>query len=142
MIRKYQTEDTDDLVAIWQMSSALAHPFLTEPFQAQEAENLRHLYLPNAETWVSLDAEKPTGFIAVVGSDIGGLFVAPHRQNQGWGKALVDFAIDLKGPLNVEVFEKNSIGRRFYARYGFIEAGRQRHEGSGEMTLLLRLPMA
>jgi len=142
MIRKYQPEDTDDLVSIWQMASALAHPFLTEGFQAQEAENLRHLYLPNAETWVSVDTEKPTGFIAVVGTEIGGLFVSPQHQKQGWGKALVDFAIDLKGPLSVEVFEKNAIGRRFYAQYGFIEAGRQRHEGSGEMTLLLRLPLA
>jgi len=53
---------------------------------------------------------------------------------------MVDHAVDLKGPLRVEVFEKNAIGRRFYERYGFVQEGKYRHEASGEMTLKLVLP--
>ncbi len=140
MIRKYQSEDTDAVVSIWQSAISLAHPFLDDDFVAQEAINLRTLYLPNAETWVVEDNETPVGFIALIGNEIGGLFLDPSFHGQGLGSAMVDHAVDLKGPLRVEVFEKNAIGRRFYERYGFVQEGKYRHEASGEMTLKLVLP--
>lgn len=140
MIRKYQSEDADAVVSIWQSANSLAHPFLKEDFVAQEAINLRTLYLPNAETWVLEDNETPVGFIALIGNEIGGLFLEPSFHGQGLGSALVDHAADLKGLLRVEVFEKNAIGRRFYVRYGFVQEGKYCHEASGEMTLKLVLP--
>jgi putative acetyltransferase len=118
MIRKYQPEDTDALVAIWQSASALAHRFLDEAFLTQEEVNLRQKHLPNAETWVLEDGGNPAGFIALIGDEIGGLFLDPSLHGRGFGKALVDYAVEIKGPLHVEVFEKNEIGRRFYDRYG------------------------
>ncbi len=140
MIRKYQSEDADAVVSIWQSANSLAHPFLKEDFVAQEAINLRTLYLPNAETWVLEDNETPVGFIALIGNEIGGLFLEPSFHGQGLGSALVDHAADLKGLLRVDVFEKNAIGRRFYERYGFVQEGKYCHEASGEMTLKLVLP--
>ncbi|RLA27868.1 MAG: GNAT family N-acetyltransferase [Gammaproteobacteria bacterium] len=139
MIRKFQTKDTDAVVAIWRSANSLAHPFLGEAFVAQEAINLRTLYLPNAETWVLEDNETPVGFIALIGDEIGGLFLEPSLHGRGLGKTMVDHAVDIKGSLRVEVFEKNTIGRRFYERYGFVEVGKYRHEASGEMTLKLAL---
>ena len=106
---------------------------------AQETNNLRTLYLPNAETWVLEDNETPIGFIALIGDEIGGLFLEPSLHGRGLGKTMVDHAVDIKGPLRVEVFERNAIGRRFYERYGFVEVGQYRHEASGEMTLKLDL---
>ena len=140
MIRKYRTDDTDALVAIWKSASALAHSFLDDEFVAREAVALRAEHLPNAETWVLEDAGRPVGFIALIGDEIGGLFLDPAAHGKGFGKAMVDHVVELKGPLHVEVFEKNEIGRRFYDRYGFIEVGRYRHEPSCEMTLRLELP--
>lgn len=139
-IRKYQPEDTDALVSIWQSASSVAHPFLRDGFLAQEAENLRVMYLPNAETWVLDDGKTPVGFIALVGHEIGGLFLAPSFHGKGLGRIMVDHAIGLKGPLTVEVFERNAIGRRFYDRYGFMETGRYDHEASGEVTIKMALP--
>lgn len=140
MIRKFHPNDTDALVAIWNAASSLAHPFLKKSFLAREADNVRTLHLPSAETWVLEDDGHPVGFIALVGDEIGGLFLDPSRHGQGLGKALVDHAVANKGPLRVEVFEKNTIGRRFYDRYGFVEVGRYLHVESGETTLQLRLP--
>jgi putative acetyltransferase len=139
LIREYRSEDTDALVAIWRAASELAHPFLTDTFMEQEAINLRELYFPNAETWVIEDDGKPAGFVALVGDEIGGLFLDPSLHGRGLGKALVDHVVALKGPLRVEVFEKNTIGRRFYERYGFEEVSNYVHEPSGEMTLRLAL---
>lgn len=138
MIREYQIKDTDALVAVWRSASELAHPFLNEGFLAQEEKNLRTIYLPNAETWVVEDNETPIGFIALIEDEIGGLFLNPSFHGKGWGKAMVDHAVDLKGSLRVEVFERNTIGRRFYDRYGFDETGRYWHEASVELTLKLK----
>lgn len=140
MIRQYQPEDSDALIAIWQSANAMAHPFLDAAFVAQVAKDMRALYLPNAETWVLENQGKLVGFIALIGDEIGGLFLEPAVHGQGLGRALVDHAVDLKGPLRVEVFEKNAIGRRFYDRYGFAETERYIHDISGEMTLKMALP--
>lgn len=140
MIRKYQTEDTEALVLIWQKANALAHSFLAEDFVAQVAQDMRNIYLPNAETWVLEENEIPVGFIALVGTEIGGLFLEPSFHGRGFGKALTDHAVTIHGPLCVEVFEKNAIGRRFYDRYGFVEAERYTHEDSGEVTIKMAMP--
>ena len=134
MIREYRPEDTDALVLIWQKANALAHSFLADDFVAQVAQDMCNIYLPNAETWVLEEEGKPLGFLALVGDEIGGLFLDPSFHGRGFGKALTDHAVALHGPLRVEVFEKNVVGRRFYDRYGFIETERYLHEGSGEQT--------
>lgn len=139
MIREYLSKDTESLISIWRAASALAHPFLPHEFIEQEAGNLRNLYLPNTETWVCDDGEEPIGFIALLDNEIGGLFLAPAFHGHGLGKAMVDHAVALKGPLRVEVFERNPIGRQFYDSYGFRETGRHLHEPTGEMTLQLAL---
>ena len=140
VIRKFQPGDTERLVAIWQSASSLAHPFLSDAFMAREATNLRTQHLPNVETWVLEDDGGPLGFIALVGDEIGGLFLDPSRHGQGLGRTMVDHAFTIKGHLRVEVFEKNEIGRRFYDRYGFVEVGRYLHDASDETILRLELP--
>lgn len=142
MIRKYQTEDAAALVSIWRNANAIAHSFLSDGFVEKVAQDMRNIYLPNAETWVLEDGEKPIGFIALIGDEIGGLFLEPSMHGRGFGKALTDHAVALHGPLRVEVFAKNVIGRRFYDRYGFVENGRYVHEDSGEETIKMAMPTA
>ena len=142
MIRPYMTEDADALINLWRDASAVAHPFLTPGFLDQEADNMRNIYLIHAETWVAEKDGSPVGFVALINSaddtEIGGLFVAPNCHKQGFGRLLVDHARALKGPLDVEVFERNSVGRRFYDRYGFVEIARSFHDASQQATLKLR----
>lgn len=140
MIRKYRPEDTEAIVSIWRSASELAHSFLGEEFLKQEAVELTTQHLSNAETWVLEHDGNPVGFIALVGDEIGGLFLDPAVHGKGLGRSMVDHAVARRRSLRVEVFEKNEIGRRFYARYGFVEVERYRHEASGEMTLRLQLP--
>ena len=140
MIRKYRTEDTDALVAIWRNANALAHPFLADAFVAQVARDMRDIYLPNAETWVLERDDRPLGFIALIGDEIGGLFLEPSVHGHGYGRALADHAVALHGALRVEVFGKNAIGRRFYDRYGFVESERYVHEPTGEETIRMAMP--
>lgn len=142
MIRHYRHQDADTLISVWRSANAQAHPFLEASFVAQVARDMRDIYLPNAETWVMECEGGPVGFIALVGDEIGGLFLVPDMHGRGLGKALTDHAVGLHGPLRVEVFAQNQTGRRFYDRYGFVETDRYLHEPSGEMTIRMAMPAA
>ncbi|MHA1524396.1 MAG: GNAT family N-acetyltransferase [Alphaproteobacteria bacterium] len=135
MIRKFEPQDTDAVVASWRAAAELAHPFLSKAFLEKEADAVRNVYLKFAQTWVTEIDGKVVGFIAMVDSEIGGLFLIPHHHNQGLGRAMVDKAVAEIGDLTVEVFTKNTIGRRFYDGYGFEETGEFIHHETGEATL-------
>lgn len=51
---------------------------------------------------------------------------------------MMDKAQELPGDLEVEVFEKNAIGRRFYVQYGFEPLEEKMHEETGERLLRLK----
>ncbi|KZL05002.1 putative N-acetyltransferase YjaB [Pseudovibrio axinellae] len=138
MIRKFETRDTESIVDVWLSASKLAHPFLSDSFLKKETDNVRNLYLPNAETWVADVDGSVVGFIALLGNEVGGLFVDPHFHGRKLGKALVDQAVSLHGLIELEVFKHNKIGRKFYARYGFEKISEGYNDMSEQFVLRLR----
>ena len=140
MIRDFEPRDTETLVTIWRRASALAHPFLPPDFIEAEAENLRSVYLKFAHTWVIEVEGQVVGFAAVVDQALAGLFLDPAHHGRGFGRALVDRAVAETGPLTVEVFEHNALGRRFYTAYGFVGSDVTVHAPTGQQVLHLHMP--
>lgn len=139
MIRPYQPEDEAALLTVWEAASRLAHPFLEEAFLASERQAIPEKYLPLADTYVFVQKEEVVGFIALLGHEVGGLFVAPRWHGQGIGYALMNHAATLHPEkLEVEVFAANTIGRRFYERYGFQVLHEHEHPATGQPVLRLR----
>ena len=99
---------------------------------------MRNIYMPNSETWIFENESGILGFISMMDNEIGGLFVLPKNQTNGIGTKLVNFVSDFNDNLEVEVFERNIIGRAFYDKYGFILINNFNHEESGEKVLRLR----
>lgn len=130
-IREYSEEDLNGVMAVWEAASAQAHPFLPSEFVAEVRHAIPKLYIPNAETWVAEDEGMIVGFISLLGSDVGAVFVDPSHQGRGFGLKLMDRAQELKGQLEVEVFAANSIGREFYRKYGFVQIEEMTHEQTG-----------
>ncbi|MEP3275170.1 MAG: GNAT family N-acetyltransferase [Stappiaceae bacterium] len=139
MIREYTSNDTDALIAIWEKANALAHPFLPQSVTNQVRNDMRTVYLPNAQTWVLEEGGKPVGFIAMIDTEIGGLFLDPANHGRGLGRLMVDHVVGLKGPLTVEVFKDNKIGLPFYERYGFAHETDGTFELSGHPTLKMAM---
>jgi len=137
-IRPYVETDLKAVLSAWENAQDLAHPFLPEKFQAQEKINVETLYLPNAETWVVEADHQVVGFIALIGNEIGGLFLQPLYHGKKLGKLMVDKARELHGNLEVEVFEKNLIGREFYTKYGFEALAENVHAQTNEKVLRLQ----
>lgn len=118
-IRQYTETDLEPVLDSWEAATRLAHEFMTHDFIAQERKNVAEIYLPNTDTWVVEVNGGVKGLIALMGNEVGAMFLQPSNHSQGIGKALLDKAQELHGNLEVEVFKTNTIGRRFYSRYGF-----------------------
>lgn len=137
-IRQYQTSDLAAVLDSWEVATRLAHAFMTDEFIAQERKNVAEIYIPNTDTWVAEIDGVVQGFIALIGNEVGAIFLQPNWHGKGVGKALMDKAQALHGILEVEVFQENSIGRAFYQRYGFEFLEHTLHEPTGQLVLRLR----
>lgn len=138
MIRKREEKDNDEIMNVWYQASNLAHPFLEADFVERAKKDLKDIYIPNTETWVYEHNNAVIGFISLSGNEIGGLFVLPNYHLKGIGTQLVNFINELYDELEVEVFEKNAIGRAFYKKYGFVQIKRYYHTESNNVVLRLR----
>lgn len=138
LIRQYMAADLEAVLDSWEAATRLAHSFMTDDFIAQERNNVAAVYLPNTDTWVVEISKKVQGFIALMGNEVGAIFVQPACHDKGIGKALMDKAHALHGDLEVEVFDENVIGRRFYSRYGFEFLEEKFHEPTRQKVLRLK----
>ena len=139
MIRAYEPSDTEDIVDVWYKASSLAHPFLSDEFQEKEKDNIRKIYLPNTETWVYEDGDRLVGFISMIGTQIGAIFLDPSFHRRGIGKAMLDWVVQKHGDVEVEVFKENEIGRSFYKKMGFRFQREYIHEPTSQIVYCLQL---
>ena len=139
MIRPYSPGDLAAVLEIWLEASLHAHPFLDRAFLERERAAIADTHLPKAETWVWQEAGGVAGFIALLGDEVGGLFVRPELHGRGIGRALMNHARSRRETLELSVFEANSGARAFYEACGFEEVGRRIHQPSGQPELRLRL---
>lgn len=139
MIRKHKEEDLEEIINIWYQASTLAHPFLDSKFVEKVEKDMRNIYIPNSETWVYVENNSVIGFISMIDNEIGGLFVLPDNHSKGIGTQLVDFISKDHKELEVEVFEKNVIGRAFYDKHCFKLMKHYTHKESGNEVLRLRI---
>ncbi|WP_189637780.1 GNAT family N-acetyltransferase [Thalassotalea sp. HSM 43] len=139
-IRQYTDADLQAVLDSWEVATRLAHEFMSDEFIAQERSNVANIYLPNTDTWVVEIDSNVVGFIALMGNEVGAIFLQPSFHGNGLGKALMDKARELHEELEVEVFTKNVIGRKFYADYGFKQIEEKHHQPTGQKVLRLKFP--
>ncbi len=141
-LRPYRNGDLDQLLDLWYRASLIAHPFLTDDFFEQERRRIAQDWLPVATTSVYEIDGQVVGFLALIGNEVGGIFVDPDFQGRGIGRALMDDARHGRPYLELEVFAANANGRRFYAAYGFQELERTEEPSTGHPVVRLRIDTA
>jgi len=139
MIRSYGNHDLDDLLEVWHQASVIAHHFMDDEFFAAEREAIQNEHLPIADTWVYESEGKVVGFISLLGTQVGAIFVHPAMQGKGIGRSLLDHARSLRGQLQLEVFKANRVARAFYDQYGFEVVEEYLHEALGQPMLKMQL---
>ncbi|MER8199264.1 GNAT family N-acetyltransferase [Streptomyces microflavus] len=142
-IRRYIATDESAAMDVWSRASRIAHPFICGEGEGERARKMREVYLVHAENWVAAGAAPNGPVVALLGlldAEIGGLFVAPEAQGKGVGRQLVAHAAALRGPLTLDVYEKNVEARHFYARMDFVEESRRVDDEYDEVILKLARP--
>lgn len=139
VFRPYADTDLEDALDLWYRASLVAHPFLAEDFLREERGRLGELWLPSSDTTVCERDGRVVGFLSLVDNEVGGLFVDPDHHRSGIGRALMDFARASRPYLELGVFEANTLGRDFYAAYGFVEVERRPEAQTGLVEVRLRL---
>jgi ribosomal protein S18 acetylase RimI-like enzyme len=81
---------------------------------------------------VAFKGARPVGFIVREGSRIHALYVHPRARGLGVGHALLQEAKVKVGHLDLFVVQQNRGAWAFYAREGFVEAGRGIGAGNDE----------
>ncbi len=130
--------DAGDLAAIlrgW-IGETPWMPKLHSP--AEDLGFLSHLIATQGVT-VARRNGAAAGFLARLGPEITGLYLAPVARGQGLGTRLMDRAKTTSPRLELWTFQANSGARRFYARQGFVEARRTDGARNDEKLPDLRL---
>ena len=132
LIRPYDAAvDLKALSTIWFEASLKAHPFIGEPRLIEQRRLIEEEYLPKAETSVACLEGEVVGFLSLLGSFIGGIFIAPNRQGLGVGRKLIAHALNRTGELSLEVYTANEQAVRFYSALGFREVSRREIDDFG-----------
>ena len=90
MIRKWDTEDTAPLLALWLDSTIHAHPFISESYWRDSVAVVRDVYLPAASTGLGAGWRVKRLCQRAGLRFVGALFVAPGATRRGIGRALLD----------------------------------------------------
>ncbi|HNS09716.1 MAG TPA: N-acetyltransferase [Candidatus Ozemobacteraceae bacterium] len=137
IIRTAEPTDFDRLTELWLEASLEAHNFISSDFWQQNAEKMRHKYLPASENWVYCENDRILGFFSLFNDNLSALFVDPSAQSRGIGRKLLDHAKILRPCLSLNVYEQNIRAVSFYSRNGFrvVQAQKDPHTGHSELLM-------
>jgi GNAT superfamily N-acetyltransferase len=124
LLRPANADDAEALAAIHRAARRAAMPYLPELHgEAEDCDWMANTVLPNAAVWVAEADGRPVGYLALTGSRLDQLYVAPDHQGRGVGSQLLDKAKALSpGGLRLQAFQKNRRARAFYEARGFTAA--------------------
>ncbi|MFI5697577.1 GNAT family N-acetyltransferase [Kribbella sp. NPDC051586] len=127
LIRPLEPSDTDEAAAVWWRSRHADSELLPPAIHTatEVATWFAEVLLPDAQTWVVLDADRIVAVLTLDGDDLDQLYVVPEAAGQGIGSTLVGLAKDLRpGGLALWTFQTNTRAQTFYRSHGFIEVRR------------------
>jgi GNAT superfamily N-acetyltransferase len=122
-LRRMRPDETPIACALWTRSKKRAYPWLAIEQGRSPAEDLVYFsgtLCARCELWIALREERVVGVMALEGSHVDQLYVAPDEQGAGVGSALLAHAKILRpGGLSLFTFQRNARARAFYEARGF-----------------------
>ena len=138
-IRKATSDGYETIMSIWASSVKATHHFLSEVDFAFFRKAIPAEYLPQLDVYVLEDNHIAKGFMAVANNNLEMLFVDAAAIGKGYGKTLLNYALQELHVTHVDVNEQNEQALAFYKLMGFQVIGRSEKDGTGKPYPILHL---
>ncbi len=139
IIEKADFNDYGQIMEVWESSVKATHDFLKQEDFEFYKKVIPTNYLPNLEIYVLRSAEKIVGFIGISEKNIDMLFISGEQRRKGYGKILLEYAIEHFDAKAVEVNEQNTPAIKFYGKFGFKIISRSEKDAENKDYPVLRL---
>ncbi len=137
MIRKFRTDDLEQVMELWLATNISAHDFISAKYWHANYALVKEM-LPQANIWVYEKNNEIWGFIGLQDTYIAGIFVADKAQGKGIGSELLAKAKQQKSQLSLAVYAKNERALNFYQRADFTVVNEQLDETTGQVEYLMK----
>lgn len=132
--------DYGKMTEVWLASVRATHDFLSREDLEFYHLRLPSIYMPHVDLYAINGSDGDCcAFMGLSQDTIEMLFVHPHHMGKGYGSALLRFACEEKGILNVDVNEQNGQALKFYLQHGFCIVGRDDTDSEGKPYPILHL---
>lgn len=136
MIRKFEKNDINDVMRIWEKENIKAHKFISKEYWENNYNYVKEI-LPNAEIYVYIFKENIVGFIGINENYIEGIFVDTNNQCNGIGTALLNKVKENKSNLTLSVYKKNINAINFYKKNDFAITSENIEENTNEVEYVM-----
>jgi len=143
-IRPYRAEDRDATARLWLASwRSTGLAVAVHVTEAGNRERIARELAGGWEAYLAWDDDRLVGFLALKPETgcLDQLFIEPHAQGTGIGRALLEFAkAQLPGGIWLRTSVENRRACRFYERNGFRAAETVPHPTLSHQTFIYRWP--
>lgn len=134
--------DYSEIIKVWESAVKATHHFL----KAEDFEFYKQMvptkYLPAVDLYVLRIENNIIGFIGVSCKHLEMLFIDADFKGKGYGKVLLNYAIEHLGITTLDVNEQNDQAFAFYKKMGFRISGRSEKDAEGKDYPILHLELS
>ncbi|MCP3926906.1 MAG: GNAT family N-acetyltransferase [Desulfobacterales bacterium] len=99
--------------------------------------DVRHVYIPDSETYVFTRATKIIGFYSLYENILAAIFVLPEFQGKGIGSQLIEHTKTQRNQIELSVYKDNEYSYNFYKSHDFKFICEQQDEHTGFMEITM-----
>ncbi|MDF2188035.1 GNAT family N-acetyltransferase [Paraflavitalea sp. CAU 1676] len=142
-IKKATKTDHPILIDIWEASVRATHHFLTNEDILYFRERILELYFDLVDLYYLhlQEYDSVAGLLGIHEGKVEMLFIDPKYFGRGYGRLLMEFAIDEHQVTKVDVNEHNPDALQFYEKLGFSVVNRLEKDSEGKDFPILQLEL-
>lgn len=127
------------MTEVWEASVRATHGFVKPEDIDYFKQLVEKIDWSSFPVYCLVSENKVLGFIGVENHSIETLFLEPGSIGKGYGKKLMEFALDKLGANKVDVNEQNIRAVNFYSGFGFVPYGRTEKSPEGKDYPIIKM---
>ncbi|MBF7090077.1 GNAT family N-acetyltransferase [Flavobacterium sp. ALJ2] len=140
-IQPYNDRFKEQMIHVWENSVRATHNFLVPSDIDYYKKIVSSIDFNSFPLFCLTKVDTVLGFIGIAENKIEMLFLAPEHIGKGFGKTLMNFAINELGANKVDVNEQNHNAVNFYSKFGFIPYDRTDKDDEGKEYPVLKMKL-